>query len=134
MSVSEAIVTKLNATSGVTSAVGNRIFYDQAPEGTAFPMVIFGKQAGTKTRAFRTPEAFKREVWMIKCVDRGSSLVTAETVAEAIDTAFDNGTLTVSGKTVADIHHTADIDFLEPVGDQTYRHHGRSFAVVLTAP
>ena len=133
MSVSAAILSKLSATSGVTSACGTRIFFDVAPDGTQFPFVIFSKQAGTKTRAFQTPEAFKREVWMIKCVDRGSSSVTAETVAAAIDAAFDGGTLSVAGKTLADLHHTADLDYLETVGDQTYRHHGRSFAVVLTA-
>lgn len=131
--VRQAIHTKLNAISGVSSVVGSRVFHGHAPEGTAFPLVVFNKQAGTKTRAFRTPNAFNEESWLIKVIDRGDTSNTAEQVAEAIDAAFDGGSLSVSGKTVADLHHVSDVDYLEPVGDQTYRHHGSVFAVVLTA-
>lgn len=131
--IRSAIFTKLSATSGVTNVVSSRIYYQQAPADAAYPMVIFNKQAGTKTRAFQTPNAFNREVWLIKCVDRNTLPGPAETVAAAIDTAFDNGTITVSGKKLADLTHVGDVDYLEPVGDQQYRHHGKTFAVITTA-
>lgn len=130
--VRQAIFQKLGATSAITSVVSTRIFHAQAPADTDFPFIVFSKQAGTKTRAFRAPNAFIEEEWLIKAVDRGSTSNAAETLAAAIDTAFDGGTLTVSGKTVADLHHVSDVDYMEPDGDQTYRHHGATFAVVLT--
>lgn len=131
--IRQAIFQKLSAASGVTSVVGSRIFHGQAPSDADYPLVIFNKQAGTKKRAFQNPNAFNEETWLIKTVDRNSTSNLAEQVAQAVDAAFDGGTLTVTGKTVADLHHVSDVDYLEPVGDQTFRHHGSTFAVVLTA-
>lgn len=129
-----AIFQKLSAISGVTNVVSNRIYDRQAPADATYPLVIVSKQAGTKRRAFRTPNAFNEEIWLIKTVDRNTTSNIAETVQSAVDAAFDGGTLTVTGKTVADLHHTSDVDYLEPVDDQTYRHHGALYKVVLTAP
>jgi hypothetical protein len=133
----QAIYTKLAATSGITTHVGGtaspRIFHEQAPPDAAYPLVIFSKMAGTKTRAFQNPNAFNREVWMVKAVDRSTSSSIAEAIATATDAALDGGTLTVSGKTLADLSHVGDVEYLEESGDQQYRHAGATFAVTLTA-
>lgn len=128
----KAVFDKLSATSGVTSKVSTRIYHAQAPQSATFPYVIFFKSSGTKVRAFQTPESFKRETWTIKAVARDSSAKEAEEVAGAIDSAFDGGTISVSGKTVADLNHTGDVDFIENDGDQRYYHVGGSYRITLT--
>lgn len=140
VAVRNGLYAKLAGTSAVTAKLASpvsgyekAIYHEQAPEGAGFPYIIFSKSAGTKTRAMRTPEAFKREVWMVKAVDRSTSSKLAEEIATAVDAALDGGTLTVTGKTIADLHHVGDVDYLEPgTGDQQYRHSGASYRVVLT--
>jgi len=134
LAVRQALYTKLGTVSGVTNAVSTRIYHDQAPPDATYPLVIFNKMAGTKTRAFSTPNAFNREVWLVKAVDRSTGSNIVDAIAGAIDTALDGGTITVTGKKLADLTHVGDVEYLEPVGDQEYRHAGATFAVVLTAP
>lgn len=128
----EALYSKLSTTKAITDLVGQRIYHAQAAGTATYPLIIFHKQAGVKTRAFQEPEAFKRTTWLVKAVDRSTSSNLAEQIAEAIDDTLDGGTLTVSGKTLADLHHVGDVDYLEPSGDQQYRHHGANYRVVLT--
>lgn len=130
--VRKALYAKLSETSGVTSKVGSRIYHAQAPPTATYPLVILHKQAGTKVRAMQTPESFKRETWLVKAVDRNSSSNLAEEIAKAIDSALDGGALSVEGKTVADLAHVGDVDYLEDSGDQQYRHHGATYRFTLT--
>jgi hypothetical protein len=69
---------------------------------------------------------------LIKAVNRNSTSNRAESIIEAIQAALINSTLSVSGKTVEDIYPTGDVDYLETEGDQTFRHHGTLFRIVLT--
>jgi len=128
----QALFTKLNATTSVTNLVSTRIYHEQSPPDATYPLVIFSKMAGTKRRAFSTPNAFIREVWMVKAVDRSTTSNTVDAVAGAIDTALDGGTISVSGKTLADLTHTGDVEYLEQSGDQSYRHAGSTYAITLT--
>jgi len=131
--VRQGIYTKLTGTSAITSklATTTSVYHGQAPPNAAYPYIIFSKSAGTKTRAM-SANAFWREVWMVKAVDRNTTSNLAESISEAIDAALDLGTITVSGKTLADLHHIGDVDYLENSGDQVYRHHGANYALVLT--
>jgi hypothetical protein len=137
LAVRQGLYSKLKATAAVTTNLGGsiapRIFHGQAPPDAAYPYIIFSKMSGAKTRAFQTPEAFKREVWMVKAVDRNTTANLADTIAGTVDAALDGGTITVSGKKLADLAHVSDIEYIEPVDDQTYRHSGATFAVVTTA-
>ena len=133
LAVRQALFTKLSATSGVTDAVSTRIYHEQSPPDASYPLVVFSKASGTKTRAFQTPNAFNREVWMVKAVDRNTTSNTVDAIAAAIDAALDGGSISVSGKALADLTHVSDVEYLEQADDQTYRHSGSNFAVVLTA-
>lgn len=128
----QGLYSKLAATVALTAVVGERIHHDQAPENSQYPLCVFSKQTGTKVRAFSTPESFKKEIWSVKVIDRSTSSKLAEEAASAIDSALDGGTITVSGKSVADLHHVGDYEYLESVGDQQYRHVGADYAIVLT--
>lgn len=126
-----AIVAKLNTITALTAVVNNRIYYGQAPNDATYPFVLISRQSGVKRRAFQTPEAFKREVWQIKVIDRSTSAARAFTAAQAIDT-IDGGTLTLTGKTLADLHHVSDVSYTEAQGDQVFHHVGGNYALVTT--
>lgn len=139
IAIRQALLTKLSGTSSVTTKLATAvngysvaIYHGQAPPNAPYPYIVFGKSAGTKRRAFSEPNAFKREVWMIKAVDRNTTSNLAESISEAVDAALDGGSITVTGKTLADLSHVGDIDYLEASGDQQYRHHGAQYAVTVT--
>jgi hypothetical protein len=130
----KSIYQKLTTTSTVSSklATNTSVYHGQAPPDAAYPFVIISKQSNRRTRAFAKSTAFEAETWLIKAVDRNSTSNRAESIIEAIQAALINGTLSVSGKTVEDIYPTGDVDYLETEGDQTFRHHGTLFRIVLT--
>lgn len=130
----KSIYQKLTTTSAVSSklSTGTAVYHGQAPPDAQYPFVIISKQSNRRTRAFQKTTAFEAETWLIKAVDQNSTSNRAESINEAIGSTLINGTLTVSGKTVEDIYPTGDVDYLETDGDQTYRHHGTLFRIVLT--
>lgn len=134
LNVRKALYGKLTSTEAITKQLSGStaVYHEQAPPGAIYPYVIFSKVSGVKVRAFQTPEAFKRETWMVKAVDRNTTSNLAEGIAEAIDATLDGGSLTVSGKTIADLNHVGDVDYLEDSGDQQYRHNGGRYRLTLT--
>jgi len=107
------------------------IYHGQAPPKAIYPYLIFHKHSGTKVHAFGAT-AFKREVWLVKAVDRNTTSNLAEAISEACDAVLDGGSLTISGKTLADLRHVGDVDYMEDSGDQQFRHHGATWRVVLS--
>jgi hypothetical protein len=131
--IRSALYAKLSSTTAITSQLSSAdaIYHGQAPTSAEFPYLVFHKQAGIKTYAFGAP-VFKREVWLVKAIDRNTTSNLAEAISEACDAVLDGGSLTVSGKTLADLRHVGDVDYLEDSGDQQFRHHGATWRVVLT--
>lgn len=131
--IREALFSKLSSTPAITSQLSSAdaIYHAQGPTGAKYPYLVFHKQAGTKTHAFGST-AFKKEVWLVKAVDRNTTSNLAEAISEACDAALDGGSLTVSGKTLADLRHVGDVDYLETSGDQQFRHHGAQYRVTVT--
>lgn len=132
INVRKGIYSKLTGASAVTSLVGARIYHQQAPPSADFPFIIFSKSAGTKVRAMQTPESVRRDTWLVKAVDRNTTANLADAIAGAIDSTLDGGTLTVEGKSVIDLYHVGDVEYIEDDGDQQYRHAGASYSLVLT--
>jgi hypothetical protein len=131
--IRQALYTKLATTGAITSqlSASDAIYHAQAPTGAKYPYLIFHKQAGTKTHAFGAT-AFKKEVWLVRAVDRNTTSNLAEAISEACDAVLDGGSLTVTGKTLADLRHVGDVDYLEVSGDQQFRHHGATYRITVT--
>jgi hypothetical protein len=55
------------------SGYSQSIFYQSAPAGARFPLVILQKQSGVPTEAFTDPQAFDTDIWMVKAIDHASS-------------------------------------------------------------
>jgi hypothetical protein len=133
LAVRQGLFNALTGSSGLKALVGERIYHEQAPEGAAFPYVIFSQvPSGAKIRSLKKGAAIKRDIWLVKGVDRGSSANKADEIADAIDALLDEGTFTVSGHTMLDVSFYSDVSYPEPDGDQLYRHKGGNYLVVVT--
>lgn len=132
INVRKGIYSKLTGASAVTSLVSTRIYQEQAPPGAQYPYIIFSKSAGMKVRAMQTPESVRRDTWLVKAVDRNTTANLADAIASAIDATLDGSTLTVEGKSVIDLYHVGDIEYVEDDGDVQYRHAGANYSLVLT--
>lgn len=132
LAVRRGLFNALSGASSIKALVGDRIYYDQAPAGAQYPYVIFSKvPSGAKIRTLKPGASIRRDIWLVKGVDRNSSADVVDEIADAIDALLDESTFTVSGKTVLDIHLYGDVSFPEPDGDQLYRHAGGNYVVVL---
>jgi hypothetical protein len=64
-------------------------------------------------------------------VARDTTSSTAEDISKAVDDLLDFGTLTISGGTLLHLARDSDVDYVEVVGDQQYRHHGANYRLVV---
>lgn len=106
------------------------IYADVAPEGAAFPFVVFQKSSGMPTEAFGDPSALETDVWMVKCVDRGTSADAAEGVAARIITLLNDANLTISGATTLYLRRQSDMDYPETIDGVHYKHVGSLFRLI----
>src|SRR5215207_9433098 len=101
--------TTLNNLLG-TPATGysKSIYYQEAPAGANYPLVIFNQQSGVPTEAFQNPSAFENDVWLVKGVDRSTSADTAEAIADRVKTLLNDTTLSISGGTLSYLRRQSD--------------------------
>lgn len=106
------------------------IFYEQAPEGAAYPFVIFAKQAGTPTETLGDPSALESDVWLVKAVDRSASADTAETIQARLISLLNDASLSISGATHLYLRRESDVDYPETADGVLYRHAGALFRLI----
>jgi len=125
-----AIFAALNADVALKALVGERIFYQAAPQGSAYPFVIFGKQAGTPQHAFRGP-AVRSDLWMAKAVDRGPSASAAEEIDAALEAVLADAELTIADAELLYLRRVSDLDYAEVRDGETFHHVGGLYRVVV---
>lgn len=106
------------------------IYHDQAPDGATYPFIVFGKNSGTPTDAFKKPGAFETDIWLVKAVDKNTSADTAEAIAARIQTLLNDATLTISGKTHLYLRRQSDVEYPELASGVLYRHAGGLYRLV----
>jgi hypothetical protein len=124
--------TTLNNLLG-TPATGysKNIYYQVAPEGAAYPLIVFSKQAGTPTYTLKSGHAaIDTEVWMVKGVDRSDTADRADAIQSRLDTLLTDGALTISGASQLDLARQSDIDYLEDDDGEVYRHAGSLYRLL----
>lgn len=91
-----AIMTKC-AGSALSTAVGGRIFLDEAPEGTAFPYVVFRIVAGSPQDTFKDTIDDTLIQFSLFSISDGATEIT--TMYANLKTLFDWQALTITGNT-----------------------------------
>ena len=133
--IRRALYGKMAGDSALTSQLGSaasgysqNVYYQQAPAGASYPLVIFSKQSGTPTYAMTA--SFDEEVWLIKGVDRNTSPDAVEAIASRLDALLTDGSLSISGRTQMYLRRESDVDYVETDEGQTYRHSGSLYRLV----
>ena len=121
--VRAALFDRLTTTDGpLDGLVGDRVYHQRAPQGAAFPVVVFAKQSGTPEHAFAG--RLDRELWLVKAVSKGASAAAAEEIDAAIDVALHDAPLDIDGHTRLYLRRESDVDYPEYDGADTYHHVG----------
>lgn len=136
VAVRRALYGKLAGDSTLTNLLGSapsgysqNIYYEEAPSGAAYPLVVFFKSSGTPAYAFAS-RAFDNEMWTIKGIDRNSTADKAEAISTRLDALLTDGALTISGKTQLYLRRESDVDYPETSDGVTYRHSGAVFRLI----
>lgn len=132
--VRQALYERLNVVS-VTSQLGSgsaSLVYEIAPPSASYPLCVFARQSDVSTLRFGG-NAFDSQIWMVKGVVRGGTPSVAEDIDKAVRDLLDFGSLTISGGSLMHLARLDGLGFTETVGDQTYRHVGSSYRLVVQA-
>jgi hypothetical protein len=109
------------------------IYYQVAPQGAAFPYVIFQKQSGTPFYAW-SDLALDNELWLVKGVSQASadqdSADSADGIASRLDDLLTDGAISISGRDDRYLRRESDIDYSEVEDGVVYRHAGSLFRLI----
>lgn len=133
-----AIYGRLASDTTLTSMLGTpppgyaqNIFYQSAPEGAGWPLVIFNKQSGVPTEAMTRPAALVTEVWLIKGIDHASSADNVEQIGARLRELLNDANLSISLETCLYLRRQSDVDYQEITNGETYLHSGSLFRLVV---
>lgn len=110
--------------------VSDRVYFDVAPQDTSFPLAIYQYQSGTDTMVVNAHRVFSDMAWIVKAVDRETSLATLRNVAGSIDAALHRASGTADGGTVLYCTREAPFQLTEEIDGIIYRHLGGVYRIV----
>lgn len=109
-------------------ATATSVYHQQAPQGAAFPFVVFNRQAGTPAWQF-AGDPVQDDLWQIKAVSRASSASQAENIAERLDAILNRATLTITGRLHLSLLRESDVDYPEQDDADSYQHVGALYRI-----
>ena len=118
----EAIYEQLTGDASLMALATGGVHHGRAPQGSAFPTVIFAKLTGTPTHTFTGQ--LSREIWLVKGVSKGASAAPAEAIDAAIETALHDAALQIDDQTTLYLRRESDVDYQEYDGADQYNHVG----------
>lgn len=132
-----ALFSKLNV-AGVTNLATGGVHHMLAPEGTAFPFVVFNRQASAPvTYAFKNNLIAEDDQWLIKAVADEDCSTTKEPqqlafeILNAAETALGSSLTLAGGSETWSVERVSDIpEYYESVNDRAIFHAGFILRVV----
>lgn len=127
------IYDKLAAAANVTAAVSTRIYRNQAPEGAAYPFVIFNYQSGSDVRGVCARRLLTLPLFQIKVICKGHPTSAVNTAVDAIDTLFQAATAETSESYVFSSRREFPVEYVEPRRDtgEIFTHYGGAYRLVI---
>jgi hypothetical protein len=86
MSAATWIHNALTTDATITGKVGNRVYRDSAPEGTAFPFVVYQLIDSLPVHNAFKDELLQNERWQIRVVDVGHDYTDLDTISDQVET------------------------------------------------
>src|SRR3990167_2911145 len=132
--VAVGLYNKLTGTSALTSLLAAGpvgVYEDVAPANADCPYVVFNAQSPSVPVYAHSGVKFENAIYQVRGVTNTNSAASAGTIADAIDDALADASLTVSGYTHHYLRRVQNISFPEvgPGGTQ-YRHRGALYRVI----
>jgi hypothetical protein len=126
----------LGAYGALTALVGDRIYSNSAPQGSAFPFVVFGPSSGTDRAAVGHNRRVMSEVtYLVKGVTYEEDLLIASRIARRIDEAINGvpATVTFDGVTyeIMGCHRETGIQYTEDDNGRKYNHFGGLYRLTI---
>lgn len=127
------IYDKLEADSDIANVVGARIYANQAPEGAAFPLILFSYQSGFDTRGIGTCRIQTNPIFQIKVICEGAPGSSILLVADRIDVLFQEAVTEISEEYVFSSRREQPLQYAEPKpgSAEFYTHTGGLFRLVV---
>jgi hypothetical protein len=139
--VRKALWAKLNAASGVTNLLGDpatgyseSIYHALAPPGATYPLVIFHEQAKTRYMQAFADKSGRNSVWLVKAVAISDTADAVDDIADAIEAALGESTLSITGGSLYRMAWESDVQFTEDEDGQMIRHSGGLYRVSYRTP
>lgn len=127
-----AIMTKFTG-SDFSTAVGGRIYLDEAPHGTAFPYAVFSIVAGTPEDTFREDIDDVLVQFSLYSTSPGAAEITG--LYADLTALLDRQTLSITGATCVQMLRTGLVtmfdDITTPEGSSGVRHWAVDYAIMV---
>ncbi len=119
----------LAASVGLAALVGDRIYSEVAPQGAAFPHVVFSFQSGLDRNAIGAFRIFTRPTYLVKAVTKDFSLATANQIAAIADDVLmgARGTIPSEQVSVMGCHRLMPVRYTEVRDGVRYNHVGGQY-------
>jgi hypothetical protein len=131
--VRQAIAAKLLSDPAVTGKLAgtNAIYHRRAPEGAAYPLVIFHRQSGLDRDYTFDGRGLLEDLWVIKAVDRSFLAARAEDIAGAVHASLQYADLPVTGYGTVKPTRRLLVDYGEPDGAEQFTYSGGMYELEL---
>jgi hypothetical protein len=129
--VRTALYSAMNVSAVTTLATGG-IHHLVAPEGTAMPFVVFGRQAPSPvTYTFKQTRLAEQDLWLIRATSDENASATKEPqqlnedILGAVETAVGQQLTLAGGSQTWSVKRFADIpEYMETANDRIIYHNG----------
>ena len=120
----EWIYDTLAADVTLAGLVGTRIYDGVAPQGAAFPFLVFSHLGGSDTLGVGTFRALNSGLFQVKAVTESQSYVSATAIADRADEVLQGAAGSKNGATIASCQREQPLMQLEQNAGIEYRHVG----------
>jgi hypothetical protein len=129
--VDTAVITKLQGAAAVTAAAPGGVYWDVAPDGVTFPVVILSLQAHDDEYSAPLQGGAHIEIgrYMVKAVGPGTNSTQVANAAAAIYAALHKQLLTITGLSHMLCIRESRLRYVEVEGAQRFQHRGGIYAV-----
>lgn len=116
---------------GVSTLVGGRIYAYIAPERSAFPLVVYSRQAGHDVAGVGPVRIMAREVYQVKVIGKAATVAfgAIKPIADRIDTLLQGASGSVVDGSILSCVREQGVSYVESSGSDTYSHLGGLYRI-----
>lgn len=130
--VDAALIAKLASDATLTTLAPGGIYRDTAPQGVSTPYVIVSQVSHEDDYSIGS-QAFESIRYLVKAVDLHTSGVSAQAVADRVQTLVQAATLTITGYRSVLVQREERVAYVEvdDASDRRYQHRGGIYLVMV---